>query len=186
LHGVGCDQWICRDQTEMVGQALRLANDLNRLKELRLQQRQKVAQSELLDHAGLASSLEHTFRQWWLQWLQKQGWPTNAKHAAWPPTAKTKAKTQLVPVSNSISQRLPLWLGPLQDAERDRREALGQRVVPLENLNPWGTAVSLFSQEQPNSVLAWLETGASTESQHWWQHTYPQLIWELEGPLASR
>ena len=186
LRGVGCGQWICRDQTEMVEQALSLANDLNQLQQRRLDQRQQVAQSELLDHGGLARSLEDTFRRWWLQWLQQQGWPTDAQHPAWPPTTEANAPTPLIPVSNSVSRRLPLWLGPLPEAERDKREAEGQQVIPLQNLQPWGTAVSLFSQERPNSVLAWLETGASAKSQQWWQHTYPQLVWETEGPLAPR
>jgi len=186
LRGVDCEQWICRDQTEMVEQALSLANDLNQLKQQRLQQRQQVAVSDLLDHAGLASSLEHAFRKWWLRWLQQQGWPTAAQHPAWPPTPRANARTPLTPVTNSVNLRLPLWLGPLPDAEREAREARGQRVVPLQNLQPWGRAVSLFSKGQSNNVLAWLETGASAESQRWWQHTYPQLMWTPEGPLAPR
>ena len=65
LRGIGCEQWICRDASEMVDQALSLSNDHNQLQQLRLQQRQRVASSELLDHAGLAASLEGTFRNWW-------------------------------------------------------------------------------------------------------------------------
>ena len=38
-------------------------------------------------------------------------------------------------------------------------------IVALKDLQPWGEAVSLFARERPNSVLAWLETGASKESQ---------------------
>ena len=64
--------------------------------------------------------------------------------------------------------------------------AKGQQVVPLQNLQPWGEAVSLFAQQRQGEVLAWLETGASAESQRWWRHTYPQLVWEPEGPLAPR
>ena len=30
------------------------------------------------------------------------------------------------------------------------------------------------------------ETGASADSQRWWQQTYPQLVWEPKGPLAAR
>ena len=89
-------------------------------------------------------------------------------------------------MSNSISQRLPLWLGPLPDAERQKREAQGQQVVELQNLKPWGEAVLLFAQKKPNHVLAWLEKGASTKEQDWWQKIYPQLLWEPEGPLATR
>ena len=88
-------------------------------------------------------------------------------------------------MTNSVCKRLSLWLGTLSDEERQRREAAGQRVVPLKNLQPWGEAVTLFAKKEPGNVLAWLEGGASDESLRWWQHTYPQLIWETKGPLAS-
>ena len=186
LRGVGLNPLICRDGAEMVERALGLVNDRQRLRQQRLQQRQQVAGSELLDHAGLAAGLEGAFRSWWLRWLQKQGWAIDAEQQAWPPTTIQTAHTPLTPVTNSVSKRLPLWLGPLPDEERQRREAQGQRVVPLENLQPWGETVTLFAQQRPDAVLAWLETGASEESQRWWKHTYPQLVWETKGPLAPR
>ncbi len=186
LRGVGLDPWICRDGAEMVERALSLVNDRNQLEQQRLQQREQVADSELLDHAGLAASLESAFRSWWLRWLQQQGWPTDAHQQAWPQTSSRENHTSLTPVGNSVSKRLPLWLGSLPDAERQRLEAQGQRVVPLQNLQPWGEVVSLFAREQPGEVLVWLETGASADSQRWWQHTYPQLVWEPKGPLATR
>ena len=170
----------------MVERALGLVNDRQRLRQQRLHQRQQAAESELLDHAGLAASLERAFRSWWLRWLQQQGWAIDAQQQAWPPTTIQATHTPLTPVTNSISKRLPLWLGPLPDAERQRREAQGQQVVPLHNLQPWGETVTLFAQQRPDAVLAWLETGASEESQRWWKHTYPQLVWETKGPLAPR
>ena len=184
LQGVRLGSWICRDGAEMVERATSLANDRNSLQKLRLRQRQQVARSELLDHAGLAASLEDAFRSWWLRWLQQQGWSTDVQQQAWPQNPRPEAHAPLTPVTNSVSKRLPLWLGSLPDAERQRREAQGQRVVPLQNLQPWGEAVSLFAWGRPGEVLAWLETGASADSQHWWQHTYPQLVWEPKGPLA--
>ena len=186
LRGVGCEQWICHNEAEMVEQALALTKDHNSLRLLRLQQRQRVAQSELLDHAGLAASLEDAFRSWWMRWLQQNGWPADAKNNAWPQISKPEAQTALTPVTNSVCKRLPLWLGSLSDEERQKLEAKGQRVVAIQNLQPWGKAVNLFSKEKPGEVLAWLESGASEESQRWWQHTYPQLIWEPKGPLASQ
>jgi len=186
LRGVGLDSLICRDGAEMVKRALGLVNDRQRLRQQRLQQREQVAGSELLDHAGLAASLEGAFRSWWLRWLQQQGWAIDAEQQAWPPTTIQTAHTPLTPVTNSVSKRLPLWLGPLPDEERQRREAQGQQVVALHNLQPWGETVTLFAQERPDAVLAWLETGASEESQRWWKHTYPQLVWETKGPLAPR
>ena len=170
----------------MVERALSLANDRNRLQQQRLQQRQKVAGSELLDHAGLAASLEGAFRSWWLRWLQQQNWPIDAQQQAWPQTSSRETFTPLTPVTNSVSKRLPLWLGSLSDAERQRWEAQGQQVVRLQNLQPWGEAVHLFAGKRPGEVLAWLETGASADSQRWWQQTYPQLVWEPTGPLAAR
>ena len=158
LRGVGCEKWICRDQTEMVERALILTNNPNDLKRKRQQQRQKIAKSELLDHAGLAISLDKAFRRWWQKWLQEQGWSTEAKLQAWPQITQSDAHGHLSSVANSISRRLPLWLGPLPDAEREQREARGQKVVPLRSLQPWGKAVSLFAREQPSQVLAWLET----------------------------
>ena len=170
----------------MVEGALSLVNDRKRLEQQRLQQRQQVASSELLDHAGLATSLEVAFRSWWLRWLQQEGWPTDSQQQAWPQTSRREAHKPLTPMTNSVSKRLPLWLGYLPDAERQRRDAQGQRVVPLQNLQPWGEAVTLFAREQPDEVLAWMENGTSAESQRWWQHTYPQLVWEPKGPLASQ
>ena len=186
LHGVDCAQWICNNKAEMVERALALANDHNQLRQQRLQQRQQVAQSELLDHAGLASNLEDAFRSWWMRWLQKQGWRTDAKPQAWPQTSEPEHRIPLTPVSNSVTKRLPLWLGSLPDGERQRREAQGERVVALHNLQPWGEAVTLFAQKQPGEVLAWIETGASAKSQQWWKRIYPQLVWEPKGPLAAR
>ena len=186
LRGAGLDQWICRNSAEMVERAMSMANNRNGLKQQRLKQRHQVANSELLDHAGLATSLEHTFRSWWHRWLKQHGWPIDAQHQAWPETNYQETCTTLTPITNCVIKRLPLWLGSLPDAERLRREAQGQRVVRLQNLQPWGDAVNLFAREQSGEVLAWLESGASTESQRWWQQIYPQLVWEPQGPLAER
>ena len=186
LKGVGCEQWICSNEREMVEQALFLAKDHKRLQQLRLKQRHQFTQSDLLDHAGLAISLEDAFRSWWLKWLHQQGWTTNGKHQAWSQLSKSDDRGPLTPVSNSICKRIPLWLGPLTDEELQRREAQGQQVIPIQSLHPWGKTVTLFAREELEGVMAWLETGASEESQRWWQHTYPQLLWEPQGPLAPR
>ena len=185
LQGVGCEQWICKNEAEMVEQALSLANDCKELQELRMHQRQKMVKSDLIDHAGLAVSLENAFRSWWLRWLQKQDWPIETKQT-WHQINRAKDRALLTPVTNSVCRRLPLWLGELTEAEKLDREGRGQRVVRLKNLQAWGEPVSLFAREEPNQVLAWLEDGASDESQRWWKHIYPQLVWEPEGPLAPR
>ena len=62
LNGVGCNQWICRNETEMVEQALSLTNNQDRLRKAAASSNgNSVAQSELLDHAGLAISLRRPF-----------------------------------------------------------------------------------------------------------------------------
>ena len=108
-----------------------------------------------------------------------------SKDLAWPQSSKANTRTAITPITNSVSRRLPIrW--PTTGCRTKTTEAQGQRVVPLRNLEPWGIAVSLFSQERHDTVLAWLETGASEKSQQWWKHVYPQLVWDLEGPLAPR
>ena len=174
LRGIGCEQWICRDASEMVDQALSLSNDHNQLQQLRLQQRQRVASSELLDHAGLAASLEGTFRNWWFNWLQQQGWTTNAKQHSWKEITQPEPQAQLTPVRNSVSKRLPLWLGPIPGAERQRLENLGKRIIELKSLEPWGEAVTLFARAAQQSIgLA--RKGTSSKSRDWWPT--PILNW---------
>ena len=88
LWGVGYKQWICRDQAQMVEQALKLVNNPANMQKQRMRQRQQVAESELLDHSGLAEDLEKAFRHWWQRWLQEQGWGTDTKLEAWPQKTK--------------------------------------------------------------------------------------------------
>ena len=185
LRGVGCDEWICSHEAAMVEQAICLTKDLEDLKQRRLQQRHQLSNSELLNHADLAANLETVFRHWWLKWLKEQSWPTETKQQIWPQNNTTDICAPSAPITNSVAKRLPLWLGALPDAERQRRISQGQRVVALQNLQAWGEAVTLFANEQPGEVLVWIENGASVESQRWWKHTYPQLVWETKGPLVK-
>ena len=97
LKGVGLEKWICRDGAEMVERALNLVNNLNRLEHQRLQQRKQMSGSELLDHSGLAATLERAFRSWWLRWLQEQGWSTDTQQEAWPQTRHKEGLTPLTP-----------------------------------------------------------------------------------------
>ena len=88
-------------------------------------------------------------------------------------------------MTNSTCKKIPLWLGSLSDEEYQQLEARGQRGC-IQTLQPWGKAVTLFAQEKPEEVMVWLENGASEESMRWWQFTYPQLLWDPKGPLATR
>ena len=186
LRGVGCEQWICHNKEALVEQALVLTKDHKQMREMRLHQRQQVAQSELLDHTGLAVSLEEAFRNWWLRWLEQQDWPRDTKQKAWSRPNRSEEVAPLTPVLNSVYKRLPLWLGSLPDAERKKVEAQGKHVIPIQSLKPWGKIVSLFTNKHPEKVLVWLETGANEDEQRWWKYIYPQLVWEPKGPLAKK
>ena len=90
-----------------------------------------------------------------------------------------------MPVANSVVKKLTLWLGSLPENERRKREAEGQQVVNLKNIEPWGEAVKLFAREKNTKIMACIETGTSAESIRRWQQIYPQLVWETKGPLAA-
>lgn len=184
LSGVGEGGWICADGAEMAARALELSQDRGRLRERRLQQRAKVATSPLLDHAGLARSLASSFRQWWRRWLEQQGWPLNSARPAWAREADTTEAP--IPVANSPALRVPLWLGPLNENEREDWRRQGREVIRLDGLRPWGAPVALFHEQRRSQVLGWLEQGINSAEQQWWQRVYPQLLWQEEGPLAQQ
>ena len=111
LSGAGEEGWICADASEMAERALELSRDRGKMRERRLEQRNKVAASPLLDHSGLAKSLATSFRQWWRLWLEQQGWTLNGVGTAW--TRQYEPTKAPVAVANSPSLQVPLWLGPL-------------------------------------------------------------------------
>ena len=55
------------------------------------------------------------------------GWPADVKHHTWPLSTSRETRTAITPITNSVRKRLPLWLGPLPDAERKLREAQGKK-----------------------------------------------------------
>ena len=159
---------------------MELSSDRRRLRERRLQQRSKVAASPLLDHEGLARSLTTSFRQWWRQWLNQQGWILDgANGAAWVRAAD--ASESPVAVANSPALRVPLWLGPLNSNEREDWQRKGREVIRLDTLRPWGMPVALFHEQRRDKVLGWLEQGINSTEKKWWQQVYPQLLWEEEA-----
>ena len=169
----------------MVEQAKSLAIDHNRLEEIRLQQRHSSREnSELLDHAGLAVSLENAFRTWWRHWLQQQNWPTKCKPGLRP------ADIKIYSTHTCEQQRLQAdsrfgWVHYLMKSVNGEK-LKDKEWFRLQSLRPWGEAVTLFAQAEPMQCFGLAGKGASTESQHWWKQTYPQLMWDTEGPLASR
>ena len=165
--------------------SVELSRDRAKVRRTRLQQRSKVAASPLLDHAGLASSLAASFRQWWRQWLEQQGWPLNTERAAWA-RDNERANETPVAVANSPALRVPLWLGPLKANEREDWQRQGREVIRLDGLRPWGDPVALFHEQRRGKVLGWLEQGINSTEQQWWQQVYPQLLWQEEGPLAPQ
>jgi len=184
LTGVGEEGWICADAAELAQKALELSNERGKLRLKRLQQRNKVATSQLLDHAGLAQSLATSFRKWWRQWLEQQGWPVNVERAAWE--RQSDVTETPVAVANSPALQVPLWLGPLDSGEREKWRRQGREVIRLDHLRTWGAPVALFHEQQRGKVVGWLEQGINTSEKEWWLRVYPQLLWQQEGPLAEQ
>lgn len=186
LAGVGCADFICADAEAMASRAFELCKDRKSLLQRRLQQRQQVANSALLDHKGLANELSTSFRDWWHRWLNEQGWNNSdcqQKQPAWPLTCSSASAISL-DVSH-LSQQLPMWLGAMNAIESQSWQDQGIEVVPLQTLNPWGSTVKLFRPYNKQRVLVWMEQGLPKKDLSWWQRVYPQLQWDLQGPLNS-
>ena len=182
LAGAGRPEWICGDGQQLVERAVELASHPKRLAELRQHQRALVAASQLLDHAGLARATEQSFRQWWHCWLKREGWPPQSDRSVWP---REQVPAQpLIPLANSPSRSLPLWLGPLNPQERQTFEATGHQLMTVPALEPWGGLAELFrAQEQGLRLLVQLEGGDPEGIQRQrWQQVYPQLVWQLMEP----
>ena len=68
LTNAGLPELIAESAEEYVEKAVRLAGDLNRLKELRSNLRSIMSQSPLMDAKGLTRSMEEAYRQMWHRW----------------------------------------------------------------------------------------------------------------------
>ena len=182
LAGAGRREWICVDGLQLVERALELSSNPQGLAELRRQQRGLVASSQLLDHKGLARATERSFRQWWLRWLEQEGWSPTLMQQPWPEPAA--ASSTPIPVANSVHRRLPLWVGPLEPQQRQTLEAEGNQLIAVPTLEPWGGLAELFcAQEQGRRLLVHLEGGDPEGIQRQrWQRVYPQLVWQLMEP----
>ncbi len=188
LAGVGCADFICADAAAMASRAFELCKDRKALLHRRLQQRQQLANSALLDHKGLAKELSTSFRKWWHKWLDTQGWKnpdSQIKHPAWPLACSTASSIPLDADTHTPIQKLPMWLGVMtSNCSRSWRNQ-GIEIVPLQTLSPWGETVKLFRPYNKQRVLVWMEQGLSKKDLSWWQRIYPQLQWDLQGPLSK-
>jgi len=71
LMNVGLSHLIARTPDEYVDIAVRLAGDLNQLKQLRAKLRTRILQSPLTDGKRLARNLEATYRTMWRRWCER-------------------------------------------------------------------------------------------------------------------
>ena len=65
LHNLGLPEFIAATPEEYVSIARRAAADLPRLRQLRMELRQRMAASPLVDAAGFTAHLEHAYRAMW-------------------------------------------------------------------------------------------------------------------------
>ncbi len=70
VSAVGAGEWVATDADSYVSRALALAEDTDRLAELRVGLRARMAVSPLLDHIGLARSVEAAYRDIWRRWCE--------------------------------------------------------------------------------------------------------------------
>ncbi|HTW94199.1 MAG TPA: hypothetical protein VMD30_05375, partial [Tepidisphaeraceae bacterium] len=64
----GLDDLVGRDEEEYADLAVRLAEDRQRLRELRRTLRQRMKESALMDGAGFTRNLEDAYRRMWRAW----------------------------------------------------------------------------------------------------------------------
>ena len=73
LSNVGLRELIAESTEDYVKKAVQLANDQNRLKDLRADLRSMMTRSPLMNAKGLTRSLEEAYRQMWHGWIEKTG-----------------------------------------------------------------------------------------------------------------
>ena len=191
LTAVGRSEWVCNSQAELVSKAQELAANHQALIALRHGQRAMVAASELMNHEGLAKAMEQTFRQWWLRWLEKEGWGGGSR--SWADACMAKPVAALQPKRPDgfwhLSQRpwrsLPLWLGEMENTEASKWHNSGYKMVAMKALNPWqGEVLGLFKKQQQGEkiLVVWAGSKEKYEQQQaWWKMVYPQLVVEKQN-----
>ena len=71
LHAANLPELAADSPEQFIGVATELANDLRRLRELRLTMRARLLASALMDHRRFARDLEFAYGQMWRAWCQK-------------------------------------------------------------------------------------------------------------------
>ena len=72
LHQVGLEELIAQTEDEYIEIAKQLANDTDRLKELRGGMRERMLNSPLCDEASFTRQLEQAYREMWMKWCDQQ------------------------------------------------------------------------------------------------------------------
>ena len=70
LTNLGLTELIAQTPDDFVGIAVGLANDLDRLNQLRGSLRQRMANSPLMDVSRFARNMEAAYRAMWRRWCQ--------------------------------------------------------------------------------------------------------------------
>jgi protein O-GlcNAc transferase len=70
-RNVGHSEWIAKDEAEYVQIACALAADVPKLSELRLNLRNEMERSPLMDEVGFTKKLETAYREMWLIYCKK-------------------------------------------------------------------------------------------------------------------
>ena len=73
LHGLGRPEWIANSEEEYIEKVLGLAANLNQLSTMRMNQRQQMQNSILMDESGFTRKVETAYRSMWQAWCRKQG-----------------------------------------------------------------------------------------------------------------
>ncbi|WPL18579.1 TPR repeat-containing protein YrrB [Thiorhodovibrio winogradskyi] len=73
LTGLGRTEWIATNEDDYVAIVVALAQDIDRRRHLRAEQRERMCNSPLCDSAGLAQALADAFEGMFDHWLERQG-----------------------------------------------------------------------------------------------------------------
>jgi predicted O-linked N-acetylglucosamine transferase (SPINDLY family) len=70
MHNLDMPELIANDVDQYIQNAVNWAGDLNRLRQLRMGMRDRMAKSPLMDSKQFAHDVELVFRQMWRNWCE--------------------------------------------------------------------------------------------------------------------